>query len=108
MAGEEKKGPFLIKKIQLGSSLSRPLFFSFFLSSCQAKIFKVAEGYAIVQILKKEAVSVPPLAEIGNQIKAYLLEQKKQNAMTEWLNTVESSAQVNINTNLLNKVANER
>lgn len=108
MAGEEIIGPFLIENIQLDSSLAGSLYHTFDLSIGEAKIFKMAEGYVIVQVIKKEAISVPPLAEIGNQIKAYLLEQKKQTAMTEWLNTVESSAQVNINTNLLNKVANER
>lgn len=79
MAGEEIIGPFLIDNIQLDSFLADSLYHTFDLSVGEAKIFKVAEGYVIIQIIKKEAVSIPPLAEIGNQIKSYLLEQKKTN-----------------------------
>lgn len=50
---------------------------------------------------------IPPLKDVYNEIKATLLEQKRQKAMEDWFDGVKKSAIIEINTPLLKKIAHE-
>lgn len=102
--GGDTIGPLFLEDVQI----TDPLYYAFKLSPGEAGIFQSDKGYVVIQVIKKDILSVPPLEEMYKQIKSDLLEQKRQNALKEWLQDVRRSAKIKIDRRLLHEVANER
>jgi hypothetical protein len=59
-------------------------------------------------VVKREKIANPPLKASYNHIKEYLIEQKKQNILEEWLKNIKSSAKIQINADMLKGLAHEQ
>jgi hypothetical protein len=102
--GGDTIGPLFLEDVQI----TDPLYYAFKLSPGEARVFQSDKGYVVIQVIKKDIISIPPLEEMQNQIKSELLEQKKQSALKEWLQDIRRSASIKIDHKLLHKVANEQ
>jgi hypothetical protein len=102
--GLETIGPLLLEDIQM----TDPLYYAFKLSTGEAGVFQSDKGYVVIQVIKRDPISLPPLKEMYNRIKSDLLEQKKQSALEEWLQNVKRSAKIKVDRKLLHKVTNEQ
>ncbi len=96
-------GPFFLENIRQES----PIYEAFDLRTGETKVWQGKEGYVVIKVLKKDAVTLPELDEIYGRIKAYLFDQKKERVLNEWIDSVRRSASIEIDTELLKMVANE-
>ncbi|MDD5434333.1 MAG: SurA N-terminal domain-containing protein [Nitrospira sp.] len=64
-------------------------------------------GMTLIQVIKKETVSVPPLKDIHDRVKTLILGQKRQEAVEEWLKDIRKTASININDPLLKRTIHE-
>jgi hypothetical protein len=84
-----------------------PLAAAFDLKEGEVNTF-VADGeYIVVGILNRESIPVPPLKDIEKRIRESLLEQKRQKALAEWIASVKTSSQVQINEKELRGIAHD-
>lgn len=98
--GEEIIGPLFLEDIR-----SLALVNAFDMNAGEINVYETDGGYIIIQVINKNKTSVPPLKENYSRIKDFLLEQKKQNAMEDWLRDVKNSAKIEINSKLLKGLA---
>lgn len=101
--GEETIGPLSSEDIKIDILNN-----AFDMAQGEAKIFEYENGYLVLYLIKKEKTSVPLLKDIYNQIKQSVLEQKKEKALEQWLKDIKKSAQIQVNTQILKKAANEQ
>ena len=99
--GAESLGPLYLEDIRSDALLN-----AFDMNAGEANIYEGDSGYVVIHIIKKEKKPIPPLKDIYSRIKTFLLEQKKQKAMEEWLKNLKNSAKIQINTSLLKGLAN--
>ncbi|MBI5599455.1 MAG: SurA N-terminal domain-containing protein [Deltaproteobacteria bacterium] len=99
--GTETIGRLLLENVQP----DEPLYNTFDLSTGDAAVFKGAEGYLAVMVVKREPAGRPPLKKIYDEIKRELLERKRQKALSDWLDTVRKSARIEVDRDALNKVS---
>lgn len=100
--GEETIGPLFIEDVK-----SEALFKAFDMNIGEVNIYEDNGDYFVAHVVKREKISTPPLKAVYSRIKTFLLEQKRQTAMEEWLREVKGSAKININTQLLKEIDRE-
>lgn len=101
--GEEVMGPLLLEDIRLAN----PLYNAFALSTGDAGVWKTRGRYFVAVVAKKETAGVPELNEVYARIRDSLLEQKREKAFDIWLDTLRESAKIDINREVLGRVAND-
>lgn len=104
--GAELLGPFLLEDIQP----SNPIYNAFDLEAGKAGVWKdagAAGGFVAALVVKKEPVKAPPFDEVRQHIKAELLERNRQEAISAWLKGVKEAARVEIDSKLLERIADE-
>ncbi len=94
--GEETVDSFLYEDVKL-SALQN----AFDMNSGEAKSFDSDGEYLVIYVVKNEKTALRPLKDLHDQIKESLLGQKKQKAMTDWMEELKKSSRININTELL-------
>lgn len=104
ITGEETIGPLFSEDDDVSPHI---LHNAFDISVGEARIFEDKKGYIVIYVINKDKAPVPPLKDIHSQVKALLLERKKQEAMDDWFDGVKKSAKIEINTPLLKKIAHE-
>ncbi len=86
---------------------SSPLFAAFMMEEGDSRVLKSGDGYTVVLVSRKKKADVPPFSELEAKIKARLLEEKKQQALDDWLEELKASSSIKINTELLKGMTNE-
>lgn len=79
---------------------------AFDMNSGEAKSFDSDGEYIVIYVVKNEKTALRPLKDLHDQIKESLLGQKKQKAMTDWMEELKKSSRININTELLKAAGN--
>lgn len=100
---EETIGPLLIEDVR-----SEAILHAFDMSDGTTDLYEANGEYIVMQIIKKDKVSVPPFKDSYERIKSILLEGKKQKAMEEWLKQIRNSSKITINTELLKGISYEK
>jgi parvulin-like peptidyl-prolyl isomerase len=62
-------------------------------------------GFVVIFVEDKQKVSVPPLKQMRPQIIRSLSDQKQQEALADWLESVKRSAEITIDRNLLSRAS---
>jgi|SRR3989338_1126214 len=104
ITGEETIGPLFSENDDVSHHI---LHNAFEISVGEVRIFEDKKGYIVIYVINKDKTPVPPLKDIHSQVKALLLERKKQKAMEDWFDGVKKSAIIEINTPLLKKIVHE-
>lgn len=98
--GEETIGSCFYEDVKL-SALQN----AFDMNSGEAKFFDSDGEYLVIYVVKIEKIAIRPLNVLHDRIKESLLEQKKQKAMTDWMEEVKRASKIDINTKLLKAVS---
>lgn len=99
--GSETLGPLYLEDVR-----SDALINAFNMNTGEVKVYEGDGEYIVIQVVKKEKAAIPPLKDNYGRIKTFILEQKKQDAMEEWLKDVKGSAKIEVNVQLLKGIAN--
>ena len=97
--GAEVLGPLMIENLDLADPLSSV----FDLSEADTTIIREEDGYLAVRVLRKDAVQTPPFVAISAEIHDALLEMKKKQAFSDWLEGVKEAATIEINRSALER-----
>ncbi len=81
---------------------------AFDLSPGEIKYFKDDDGYAVVQVIKKEKAVVPPYEKAVERIKKAVFERKKDEALQEWLRGMRKSARIKVDLGALNGIDDDK
>lgn len=101
--GAETLGPLYLEDVR-----SDVLANAFDMNAGETRVYEAGGGYIVMQVMKKQKTALPPLKDIYSQIKTFLLEKKKQDAMEKWLKDVKGSAKIEINVQLLKGIAGKQ
>lgn len=63
--------------------------------------------FTVIEVLKKETIPVPPLKDLNDRIREFILEQKKHEAIEVWLRGIKKTASINVNDKLLRGILHE-
>lgn len=100
--GEEPVGQIYPEDVR-----SDALLHAFDMNVGETNIFEADGKYMVVRVIKKDKASPPPLKEAYANIKKFLLEKKKQDAVEKWLKQARSASKIEINNSLLKGLAHE-
>ena len=103
IAWEEVIGPVGYEEIN-----SSVLQGAFELPAGEAKTFKDKEDYYLVYVSEKQAASAPPLQEVHTAIERQIKQKKQNQAIGQWLKGVRKKAEIEINEEYLNTLAEEK
>ncbi|MBI5048574.1 MAG: SurA N-terminal domain-containing protein [Deltaproteobacteria bacterium] len=103
VAGEDTVGPLFIEDV--GSSA---LLNAFDMDAGEIMAYETDGGYIVISVVKSEKTELPTLKESYDHIKEYIVEQKKQGILEEWLKNVKGAAKIQINAGMLKGLANEQ
>ncbi len=78
-----------------------PLRHAFDMEAGETKVFDHDGAFIVVSVVKKEKIALPPLAVMQDKIKATLMEQKRQKALADWVETLKRTSKIRINRGLL-------
>ncbi|HBO84793.1 MAG: hypothetical protein A2073_01145 [Deltaproteobacteria bacterium GWC2_42_11] len=111
-AEKMKKGEMVDNEMVIGPLLSEDvktdaLYNVFEMDTGDSGVFQDKEGYIAIYVVKKDKVLTAPLKDIYSQIKSNIINRKRQKKMEEWLDEARKSSKIQINTQLLNRIANE-
>jgi len=81
---------------------------AFDLSPGEIKYFKDDDGYAVVQVIKKEKAVRPPYKKVADRIKKSVFERKKDAALQEWLRDMRKTAHIKIDLGALSGIDDEK
>lgn len=87
------------------AEFSDPLYNAFFQNEKEVRVYKHEGGYIVIRVVKKEAVKTPPMKAVSDKIRANLLEQKKKEALEDWIAEIKGSSRIEIDETLLEKAA---
>ena len=96
VAGEETVGPCFYDDVR-----QSPLRHAFDMETGETRVFDQDGAFIVVSVVKKEKTALPPLAAMQDRIKASLLEQKRQKALADWVETLKRSSKIQINRSML-------
>ncbi|PKL50031.1 MAG: hypothetical protein CVV37_07390 [Nitrospira bacterium HGW-Nitrospira-1] len=105
LKGEYNKGREIMVPYFAEDIDSLPLQNAFEMQKGEAGVFDSDKGYLVIYVIKKEKIMPPQLKEIYANIKIALIEQKKQQAITEWIKGLRKASKVDINTKVLKTVS---
>jgi len=74
---------------------------AFDMEAGETRIFEEDGAFTVVSVLKKEKTALPPLATVRDRIRTSLLEQKRQKALADWLETLKRTSRIQINRSML-------
>lgn len=74
---------------------------AFDMNSGEAKYFENDGEYIVIHVIKNEKTALRPLKDLHDGIKESLLEQKKQKAMTDWMEEIKRKSKITIDPKLL-------
>ncbi len=101
--GEEIMGPLFYDDVK-GSPLAN----AFDLKTGEVKVFPANGGdFVAIAVIERETTSLPPLKDMVLQIKDSLLTQKKQKALTDWIEGVKKASKIQINQKMVQEIAHE-
>lgn len=81
---------------------------AFDMNAGEVRVIEDKEGdITVIQVVKKEGISIPPLKDLHDRIKEFVLEHKKHEAIEEWLRGIKKTASISINDSLLKGIAHE-
>ena len=95
----EVLGPLLIENLDPADPLSSV----FDKSEADTAVVKAKDGYLAVKVLRRDEVQTPPFAAISGEINEALLERKKEQAFSDWLEGVKEAATIEINQGALER-----
>lgn len=105
--GEETIGPLTYETAGMGME-ENVLNKAFDMNAGEVRVIEDMEGdITVIQVVKKEGISIPPLKDLHDRIKEFVLEQKKHEAIEEWLRGIKKTASISINDKLLKGIAHE-
>lgn len=105
--GEEMIGPLTYETAGMGLE-EGILNKAFDMNAGEVRVIEDMEGdITVIQVINKEVVSVPPVKDLHDRIKEFVLEQKKHEAIEEWLRGIKKTASISINDSLLKGIAHE-
>lgn len=78
-----------------------PLRHAFDMEAGETKTFNYDGAYIVVSVVKKEKIALPPIPVMQDRIKATLLEQKRQKALADWVETLKRTSKIEINRSML-------
>lgn len=89
----ELLGPLFVEDL----SHSDPLLAAFAMEEGAKAVAGSGDDFFAYEVVKKEPSGVPPLEEVYEALKTSLLEQKKEKALEEWLESRKKAASIKIN-----------
>lgn len=101
--GEETVGPLSIEDIRNVALIN-----AFDMGTGKGGAYEDNGGYLVMHVIKKEKAMTPPLKEVYGRVKSSLLERKKQRLMEDWLKDTKRYAKIEINSRMLERIANEK
>jgi hypothetical protein len=100
--GEEILGPLFYEDVK-----GTPLACAFDMKTGETAAFVVNGERIVVCVISKEALTIPPLAELQKQIRESLFTQKRQQVLAEWILTVHNASKVQTYEKELKEIAHE-
>jgi len=89
---EERVGPVFYDDVK-----QTPLEHAFDMKTGETGVFPAAAEFIVIFVEKKLAIQLPPLKSLHGQIAQALLEQKRQEALTAWVDSVKKSSKISVN-----------
>ena len=85
-----------------------PLGQAFDMKTGETGIFPCEGGFVVLSLVQKQSVYLPPLKKMRENIRHSLLEQKREKALTLWMESLKKSAQIRIDKKLLEEAVYAR
>lgn len=105
--GEETIGPLTYETAGMGLE-EYVLNKAFDMNAGEVSVIEDKEGdITVIQIINKEAIPLPPLKDLQDRIKEFILEQKKNEAIEDWLRGIKKTASISIDDTLLKGITHE-
>jgi hypothetical protein len=100
--GEENIGPLFYEDVK-GSPLAN----AFDMKKGQIGVFPADEEYIVIGVTGRGSIPLPPLKQMGEQIRQSILVQKKEKALVEWIAAVKKAASIQIDEKELRSIDHE-
>jgi len=101
--GEEIMGPLFYDDVK-GSSLAN----AFDMKTGEIKAFPSnGKEWVVIALQERETISQEPLKAMHDQIRDSILIQKRQKALTDWIEGVKKASKIQINSKILQEIAHE-
>ncbi|MBI5193890.1 MAG: SurA N-terminal domain-containing protein [Nitrospirae bacterium] len=105
--GEETIGPLTYETAGMGLE-EDVLNKAYDMNAGEVRVIEEMDGrITVIKVLNKESVPVPPLKDLHDRIKEFVLEQKKHESIEEWLRGIKKTASISINDKLLKGMTHE-
>jgi gas vesicle protein len=88
---EERVGPVFYDDVK-----QTPLEHAFDMQAGETGVFPAAPEFIVLLVEKKQALNLPPLKGLHDQIAQALLERKRQEALNEWVDSLKRSSKISI------------
>lgn len=97
-------GPLLVEDI----SVFNPFYQAFDLAEGETGFYRDGSGYIAIKAVKKEKLPAPQFSSVREKIQTALMEQKKENALEEWITALRKSAKINIDAEKVRETAKQK
>jgi len=100
---EETVGPCFYDDVKL-----TPLENAFDMRTGETGIFPAGREFVVIRVERTDAISLPRLATIQENIRQNLLEQKREKALAAWVESLRRSAKITVNKELTAGVVHDK
>ncbi len=93
---EETVGPCFYDEVR-----QSPLKHAFDMKAGETGLFPCEGGFVVLSVVQKQSITLPPLKGMRENIRLALLEQKREKALSVWMEVLRKSAKIQIDKNLV-------